>query len=109
MDEKVLKIFNKVYELSIAKKVDWKEGETDASFYCQIGDYLIEVYDSGFSSRFNVKGKGNVLLGDLSSNIITGKTTNPPISELFDIAKKIAFNIDENLDGLLNNLDQIDK
>jgi hypothetical protein len=95
-------LFTKVYSATLNNKIDWKKNpKLESSYKAEIGKNQIYIYFSAGRFRAVILSQEGDEIGKLTSY------SYPKLKELFDLAKRKALKIDENLkeiDSLLDSL-----
>ena len=107
--QKITEIFNKVYQLTLDKKLEWQATDTNhKTFFAYIGQYTIYIQGLDLSYNFLVRRKeGNIDLGKLTTTFLTTSELQKKMESLFSKVKRTVLKIDEGLDDLLKTLGEI--
>lgn len=107
--QKIMDIFNKVYQLTFDGKLEWKATDSQhKTFVAYIGQYVIFIQGLDLSYNFLIRRKeGNIDLGKLTATFLTTGDLQTKMENLFGKVKRTVLKIDEGLDDLLKTLGEI--
>ena len=101
--QKIETLLHKVIKASELKKIEWeKNPKSESSFKANLGYNTIHILNSGGEYYFVIINDSGDQIGALKGVLYSNE-----LSKLYELAKRIALKIDENLDDLNSILDSI--
>jgi len=106
MTDKVHDVLNKLLEETTARRVRWEDTGRESSFRVNLPNGLIRIDEQQGSNNFesvyiiNIYNAKNRLIETIDDN----DTDDPLLRDLFRAARSTALNVEETLDGLMQDI-----
>ena len=101
--ERIQRLLDKVIKASELKKISWeKNPKAESSFKAELGNSTIHILNSRGEYYFIIINEFGDQIGNLSGGLYTYE-----LEKLYELAKRKALRIDENLDDIDSILDSI--